>query len=257
MIKDAIKGKEKSQNKPTLSPELPGPYIVEQKSQNLAFTVSIQEVNVLYSDFLTKVVICRFNVFWPKSDLLHQWIFATWSPTCEILLCSKGVFIVKFNTVQEKENIINKRQWFWGNAGLFMTPWFLEFDANTMVPVWDRLHNLRLHFLHHQALEGIGNSVGQFLKIDVDRFIREIFTFARICVEVDLSQGLPDNITLIFNDTHWTQPMDYENTSFQCHRCLQTDHLHSACPQTKKHPKRNKKKPKKPKQWQCTNNLEE
>lgn len=154
------------------------------------------------------VVICRFNGFWPKFDALHQWIFSTWIPNCEIYLCPKGFFIVRFITKQERDNIINQGPWFWGNAGLFITPWFPDFDANTMVvstmPFWVRLHNLPLHFWHHKILIAIGNSLGKFLKLDEDRTSRGIFIFSRICVEVDLSQGLPDHITLNFNNSLWT-----------------------------------------------------
>jgi len=234
---------------------------VEQKSQIPALTVSLPEVNELYSDFYTKAVICRFNGFWPKSDALHQWIFSTWTPNCQIHLCSKGYFIVRFGTVKDKEYAFNEGPWFWGNAGLFMIPWFPGFDATTMlvskIPVWVRLHNLPLHFWHHKVLEGIGNSLGKFLKIDANRLTRDLFTFARICVKVDLSQGLPDCIILIHNNVQWTQPLVYEDTAFRCHGCLQTGHLHSACPQAKKDPKRNKKQFKKPKGWQCTKPLEE
>lgn len=63
-----------------------------------------------------------------------------------------------------------------------MTPWFPYFDANTMVvskmPVWVRLHNLPLHFWHHNVLIAIGNTLGKFLKIDGDRLTRGLFTFA-------------------------------------------------------------------------------
>ena len=85
-----------------------------------------------------------------------------------------------------------------------MIPWFLGFDGNTMVIskilVWVRLHNLPLHFLHHKVLTRIGNSLGNFLKIDVDRFTIVIFTFARICVEVDLGKGLPNRILSYHNN---------------------------------------------------------
>jgi len=80
--------------------------------------------------------------------------------------------------------------------------------------IWVRLHNLPLHFWHHSVLIAIGNVLGKFLKIDDDRLTRGIFTFSRICVEVDLSEGLLESINLNFNNTQWTQPLDYENTTF-------------------------------------------
>lgn len=119
---DAVKGKGHMQNKPAPTSELPGPYIVEQKLESPMLTVSLPEVTDLYTDLAQKFVICRFNGFWPKSDALHQWIFSTWSPNCEIYLCPKGFFIVRFNTKRERDNIINQGPWFWGNAGLFITP---------------------------------------------------------------------------------------------------------------------------------------
>ena len=122
----------------------------------------------------------------------------------------------------------------------------------TTVPVWVRLHNLPLHFWHHKVLSAIGNSLGKFLKIDEERINQGIFTYARLCVEVDLSLGLPDHITLNYNNTQRIQPPDYENTTFKCLRCMQTGHLQNTYPLGKKDPKVNKKQKKKPNGWQHT-----
>lgn len=125
------------------------------------------------------------------------------------------------------------------------------------IPIWVRLHNLPLHFWHHKVLIAIGNSLGKFLKIDENRVIREIFTFAKICVEVYLSQGLLDHFTLNYNNAPRTQPLDYENTTFRCRCCMQIGHLQYPCPLAKKDPKGNKKQQKKPKGWQHTDWWEE
>lgn len=93
--------------------------------------------------------------------------------------------------------------------------------------------------------------------MDDERAIRGIFTFARICVEVDLSEGLPDHITLNFNNTQWIQQLDYENTTFRCRTCLQTGHLQNSFPVALKDPRKAKKQPKKPKGWQNTDLIEE
>lgn len=78
--------------------------------------------------------------------------------------------MVQFDNQKDYSHVINEGPWFWGRAGLFVTPWFPSFDANSMVAtkmqVWVRLHNLPLPFWHHQVLEDIGNSLGVFLKLD-------------------------------------------------------------------------------------------
>lgn len=84
------------------------------------------------------------------------------------------------------------------------------------MPVWVRLHNLMLHFRLPKVFEAMGNVIGKYLKQDMEILTIGIHTFARICVEVDLSQGLPDSIILIHNNIQWNQPLDYENTAFRC-----------------------------------------
>jgi len=83
-LKDLVKGKEKAQAKPTTMPELPRPYIVEQKSKNPTITITMPEIKYLYTYLYSKLVICRLNGFWPKSDVFRQWIYDAWSPNCEI-----------------------------------------------------------------------------------------------------------------------------------------------------------------------------
>jgi len=228
-FKDVVKGKGEATNKPTLTQDLPGPYRVEQRKQTPILTIDLPEVNNSHADFSSLAVICRFNGFWPKTDALRQWIFSTWSTNCDIHLCSKGFFIVKFDTVNEKEYVLHEGPWFWGNARLFITPWFSSFNPSSIVvskmPVWVRLHNLPLHFWLPKVFEAMGNAIGKYVKQDVERIARSIHTFARICVEVDLSQGLSDSIILIHNNTQWKQPLDYENMAFRCRGCQQTGHL--------------------------------
>ncbi len=107
-FKEAVKGKGKEKDKTTTTVEFPGPYIVGQKSENPTLTIAMSEVRNLYTDLYSNLVICRFNGFWPKSDVLHQWIYEAWSPDCEIYLCPKGFFIVRFRIEQEREYILNK-----------------------------------------------------------------------------------------------------------------------------------------------------
>lgn len=73
-------------------------------------------------------------------------------------------------------------------------------------------------------------------------------TYVRICIEVDLSEGLPEKITLNWNSKSWVQLLDYENTSFRCKTCLKIGHLQGSCPIAQPLKKR---KPKPMKRWAC------
>ena len=222
----------------------PKSYIVDKLDDIPSLEVKNKEVTQLFSTLQTHALICRFNGFWPRSYDLHNWIYTNWTTNCQILLCSKGFFVVQFDSQEDYQKIIEQGPWFWGRAGLFLTPWFPDFDANTMVvtkmPVWVRLPNLPLPLWHHLVLEEIGNLLGKFIKSDTDRNEQGLFTYARICVEIDLSKGLPDKFQLIYEKHKWIQALDYENTAFRCRFCHLTGHLQDSCPRAKRFPKKNR-----------------
>lgn len=91
-------------------------------------------------------------------------------------------------------------------------------------------------------------ALGKFLKEDNKPLSKDIYTFAKICVEIDLNQGLLDHILLLHKEKQWAQPLDYENSAFQCSICGQIGYLQSACPQNKKDWERTQ--PPKLKGWQ-------
>ena len=49
--------------------------------------------------------------------------------------------------------------------------------------------------------------------------MREIYLFAYICVEMDLSGALLDEFILEVYDEEWVQAVDYEHIPFKCHKC--------------------------------------
>ena len=91
-----------------------------------------------------------------------------------------------------------------GTARLFLTPWFPDFDPATAVitktPVWIRLPNLPAHLWHFAVYKAIGNTLGSFIMGDYWRENKGLYTYARICAELDLSKGIPYQINLKINE---------------------------------------------------------
>ena len=59
--------------------------------------------------------------------------------------------------------------------------------------------------------------------------IREQYTCARICVEVDLEVGLPEAIKLTVADWSHVQELDYEKFPFKCRHCHGYGHFSRPC----------------------------
>lgn len=208
-------------------------FLVEKIEEIPSISFSNPGVENRYQIFVESALICRFKGLWPRTADLYQWVHSFWTKKCKIFLCSKGFFLVVFDSNEYYQKVLTGGPWFWGSAGLFLTPWFPDFDPSTSVisklPIWVRLPNLLAHFWDFFVFLAIGNTLRRYLAIDTSRRENGLFTYGRLCVEIDINKGLSDQINLKFGDFHWTQSLDYENTAFLCRHCHQTGHLQSTC----------------------------
>jgi len=101
------------------------------------------------------------------------------------------------------------------------------------VPVWVRLYSLPLDYWQMESLSAIGNKLGNFFKASEATRRGKYNTFARICVEMDLSGAQPDEVILEVFDEEWVQTVDYEHIPFRCRRCHEHGHLFRDCPLSK------------------------
>jgi len=119
-------------------------------------------------------------------------------------------------------------------AGLYMWPWMMIFvperETFTFVPVWIRLYSLPLDYWQPYPLKTTGNKLGHFLKISEATIKGKYTSFTRICVEMDLSGALLEEIILEVYDEEWVQKMYYEHIPFKCCKCHEHGHLFKDCP---------------------------
>jgi hypothetical protein len=59
-------------------------------------------------------------------------------------------------------------------------------------------------------------------------------SYARICIEIDVSRALPEAISLEFKDEEWIQNIDYKSIPSICRRCQEHGYLIIECPLNKK-----------------------
>ena len=76
-----------------------------------------------------------------------------------------------------------------------------------------KLPHLPLLYWNHKSLQIIGNSLGKY----IDQAARkDQYSCARICVEVDLEEGLLEAIKLTVARWSDIQELDYEKIHFKC-----------------------------------------
>eukprot|EP00253_Pinus_taeda_P003037 PITA_03037 len=141
----------------------------------------------------TYAIICKLMGLWSTEKALHTWIKYHWKPkgSIDLHLGSKGFFTMVFMNIEDKDIIFEGGPYIYAAAGLYMRPWMMNFvlerETFTSVPVWVRLYSLPLDYWQNESLIAIGNKLGHFAKGSEATRRGKYTSFARICVEMDLS----------------------------------------------------------------------
>lgn len=161
-------------------------------------------------DHMTEhAIICMFMGLWLTERVLNVWIRSHWKRKGEIdlHLGSQGFFTIVFTSLEDKDRVFEGVPYFYVVAWLYMQPlmmnFFPECETFTSVPVWIRLYSLPLDYWLPESLKTIGNKLGHFLKISKATLKGRYTSFARICVEIDISRALPEEIILEVYVEEW------------------------------------------------------
>jgi hypothetical protein len=158
---------------------------------------------------------------WPSSRSTDNWIQRNWCPliqnsvTCYVV--GRGFFIFEFISQEDQYLIFRNRPYFMGTQGLYLNHWTPRFDPVVEVPkdftVWVRLPNLQIHCWNPTSLQKIENGLGHYIN---RVYPKDQYSYVRICVQVDLEEGLPAAIKLKVGDWQHYQKIDYEQLMFKC-----------------------------------------
>ena len=86
------------------------------------------------------------------------------------------------------------------SARLYLRPWKEHFNPETedmtVASVWIHFFSFAGKYWDLESRRDIGNTPGEFIKIEEQTRIQRYTTFAWICVYMDLSRELPEAINL-------------------------------------------------------------
>jgi hypothetical protein len=181
-----------------------------------------------------KGLIGQFTGLWPSPKSVEDWTQRNWKPLIKegvkSYFVGKGFFVFVFECPEDRGLIFRNGPYFMGPQGLYLNKWSPDFDPTqdipSAVPVWVRLPHLPLHCWNQQSLQIIGNALGKY----IDQAARkDQYSCARICVEVDLEEGLPEAINLTVAGWTHVQELDYEQIPFKCRHCHGYGHFAKHC----------------------------
>ena len=98
-----------------------------------------------------------------------------------------------------------------------------------MVPIWIKLPGLPRQYWTEEHFINIGNILGTFREADLSITIMKVCRVTRILVNINIREGLGEDIQLSWRGVNFTQKLDYENVSFRCRRCHAYGHPAADC----------------------------
>ena len=181
-----------------------------------------------------KGLIGQFTGLWPSPKSVEEWTQRNWKllikEGIKSYFVGKGFFIFVFENAEDRSLIFRNGPYFMGPQGLYLNKWSPDFDTAqdvpSAVPVWVRLPHLPLHCWNPKSIQIIDNRLGKY----IDQAARkDQYSCARICVEVDLEEGLPEAIKLTVAGWTHVQELDYEQLPFKCRHCNGYGHFAKHC----------------------------
>ncbi|XP_057426575.1 uncharacterized protein LOC130720007 [Lotus japonicus] len=141
-------------------------------------------------------------------------------------------YLVRFASEKYYLHALFEGPWMIADHYLMVQRWCPMFKANDSgvkrIAVWIRLPELPVELYTETFLWRLGSLLGTMLKIDTHTTVHSRGKFARICVELDLSQQLNPTYTALGEEHR----LEYEGLHSICFSCGRYGHRKEFCPAT-------------------------
>jgi len=134
--------------------------------------------------------------------MLKEWEKIMWKLMGEVTfsMLARGIFVVYLYEEEDVEHILDHCPYFMGNSSHFIKKWYEGFDSRTnyitTILMWVRLFYLPQHLWNIKVVEKVGNSIGSFMKTNVNFNNKELAMMVRISVNVNLQDSLSAKIKI-------------------------------------------------------------
>ncbi|XP_025692388.1 uncharacterized protein At4g02000-like [Arachis hypogaea] len=163
----------------------------------------------------------RLEAMWEKQESI------------EVINIGNEFFIVKFFSQEDLDYALTGGPWKIFDHYLTLRFWKPDFNPTEAiidtVAAWIRLSGFAIEYYEDEMLKKIGNVIGRTLKVDTNTADKCRGRFARLCVELDLSQPLISQYSI--NGVCYL--VEYEGIHNICFSCGIVGHEKANCPRRK------------------------
>ncbi|XP_061374672.1 uncharacterized protein LOC133316890 [Gastrolobium bilobum] len=159
----------------------------------------------------------KINVLWARKGKIN------------VTDIGNDFFVVQFSEKDDLNFALNGGPWIVLGHYLSLRKWEPTFRPNSAgiakIAAWIRLPDIPIEFYYEAFFRRIGNWLGKMIKVDNNTNAHVRGRFARICVELDLSQPLKGDYVL----EGFTKQIEYEGLRLICFGCGKYGHSTENC----------------------------
>ncbi|XP_061337717.1 uncharacterized protein LOC133284665 [Gastrolobium bilobum] len=159
----------------------------------------------------------KINVLWARKGKIN------------VTDIGNDFFVVQFSEKDDLNFALNGGPWIVLGHYLSLRKWEPTFRPNSAgiakIAAWIRLPDIPIEFYDEAFFRRIGNWLGKMIKVDSNTNAHVRGRFARICVELDLSQPLKGDYVL----EGFTKQIEYEGLGLICFGCGKYGHSTENC----------------------------
>ena len=131
---------------------------------------------------------------------------------------NRNWYAFTFQNSEHSKWVLSKA-WSINNSLLLLKPWIPLFDASKKclgkILVWVRLPTLPFHLWSFDYFKKNGNFLGDFLDVDMTFEETKQRKIVRILVNLNIKEGLGEDLDLNWGRYNYVQKLDYENIPFR------------------------------------------
>ncbi|XP_057790892.1 uncharacterized protein LOC131008004 [Salvia miltiorrhiza] len=155
----------------------------------------------------------------------------------QLIPMGKGYFTLKFANQIDKDIAKDKTVWDLAVGSLRIREWVRNFDPykenSSLCQVWIRIYNMPVEYWHPEVFAAIGRTLGFPIKLDGASASKDVGSFARMLVEIDLSVPSIDSMTIDCDVMSFYVDFVYEQLPLYCTNCKITGHNLDKCKKSK------------------------
>ncbi|XP_019259591.1 PREDICTED: uncharacterized protein LOC109237704 [Nicotiana attenuata] len=172
------------------------------------------------------------------------WNFVT-TPT--VIMHDDGYFIFKFESMEDKERVMQQGPYTANNRPMILKDWDRNFqikeESMRIVPLWVNFPGLPIQCWTEENLGRIASLLGKPVCTDKLTAECERISYARVLVDMDITQPLPEEVHIeILGQKSWIQMVEFEWKPKFCLECNNFGHDKAKCQQMEEQKKKSNRK---------------